>query len=214
MCGWVPVGTSSTTSYATNSCSTSLRSWSRTAGRASHGRIRATSRPPLASTKAGIHRYAPSSLRSTRLSSGRCSTGVPSNAGQSGARRSLAMPAIPCCRSWPKALLKRSRTAQCLRPVSRALAAQTSRRHCVATSSFGYPVPPAFKRCRLQTRRASTSPTVPTKRNATQKWRLDQPTGRRRRSPGSTNTTPPSSNRRTGKSPPCVLPSTSDLVVM
>ena len=131
--------------------------------------------------------------------SGRCSTARRSNAGRSGARRSSAMPAIRCCRSWPKALRKRSRTAQRSRLASRAPAAQTSRWHSIATSSCGYPAPHVFKRGPLPTRRASTSRTVPNKRNATHRWRPDRPTSRDPRSPGSTNTTPPSSNRRNGE---------------
>ena len=73
-----------------------------------------------------------------------------SSAGPSGARRSSAMPAIRCCRSWRKALHKRSRTAQRSRPASRAPAAQTSRRHYVATSSCGYPAPHVCRRCPLR----------------------------------------------------------------
>ena len=77
MCGWVPVGISSTTSCVTSSWSTSPRPSSRTAGQASHGSTRSTSRLRLPSSRAGTPRYAPSSPRSTRRSSGRCSTGLP-----------------------------------------------------------------------------------------------------------------------------------------
>ena len=70
MCGWVPVGISSTTSCATSRCSTSSRPSSRTAGRASHGPTRSTSRPRLPSSTDGTPRYAPSSPLSTRCTSG------------------------------------------------------------------------------------------------------------------------------------------------
>ena len=111
----------------------------------------------------GTPRYAPLSPLSTTCTSGHFSTARRSNDGRSGARRSSAMPAIRCCRSWPKALHKRSRTARRSRLASRAPAARTSRWHSIATSGCGYPAPHVFKRGPLPTRRASTSRTSRTR---------------------------------------------------
>ena len=200
MCGWVPVGISSTTSCATSTCSTSRRPSSRTAGRASNGPTRPTSRPRLPSSRAGTRRFA-------RIIAAADETFIwalfdrPALERWSVGRATLlgdaCHPMLPFMgQGAAQAIEDGAALTACLVGTSRADVPTALHRY----ERLRLPRVHACRPMSLAISCASTSPTDPNNRNATHRWPPDQPTSRNRRSPGSTNTTQRASSRRTSSS--------------